>query len=72
MNPMDLKRGIDKAVAATIERAQEALKPCSTNKESPRSAPSPPTATTSATSSPNAMEKVGKEGVITVEDGQNR
>src|SRR5664280_515561 len=33
MNPMDLKRGIDKAVAATVEELKKLSKPCSTNKE---------------------------------------
>ncbi|QID17120.1 chaperonin GroEL [Nitrogeniibacter mangrovi] len=72
MNPMDLKRGIDKAVAATIEQLQGLSKPCSTSKEIAQ------VGSISANSDAdigeiiaNAMEKVGKEGVITVEDGKS-
>jgi chaperonin GroEL len=71
MNPMDLKRGIDKAVVATIEELK-ASKPCSTTKEIAQ------VGSISANSDSsigdiiaNAMEKVGKEGVITVEDGKS-
>ncbi len=70
MNPMDLKRGIDKAVAATIEDLKKFSKPCSTGKEIAQ------VGSISANSDAEigkiiaeAMEKVGKEGVITVEDG---
>ncbi|MCO6427183.1 chaperonin GroEL [Nitrosomonas communis] len=70
MNPMDLKRGIDKAVAATIEDLKKLSKPCSTSKEIAQ------VGSISANSDveigkiiAEAMEKVGKEGVITVEDG---
>jgi chaperonin GroEL len=72
MNPMDLKRGIDKAVVATIEELKKLSKPCSTNKEIAQ------VGSISANSDSsigdiiaNAMEKVGKEGVITVEDGKS-
>ncbi len=70
MNPMDLKRGIDKAVTATIEDLKKLSKPCSTSKEIAQ------VGSISANSDveigkiiAEAMEKVGKEGVITVEDG---
>jgi chaperonin GroEL len=72
MNPMDLKRGIDKAVEATIEQLRTLSKPCSDNKEIAQ------VGTISANSDESigniiaeAMEKVGKEGVITVEEGQS-
>ena len=70
MNPMDLKRGIDKAVIATVEQLKKLSKPCTTGKEIAQ------VGSISANSDPeigkiiaDAMEKVGKEGVITVEDG---
>ena len=70
MNPMDLKRGIDKAVVATVEKLKEISKPCSDNKEIAQ------VGTISANSDSlvgdiiaEAMDKVGKEGVITVEEG---
>jgi len=72
MNPMDLKRGIDKAVIMTIEQLQKLSQPCRTNKE---------IAQIGALSSNAdaavgeiialAMEKVGNEGVITIEDGKS-
>ena len=72
MNPMDLKRGIDKAVIATIEELKKLSKPCSTNKEIAQ------VGSISANSDSDigeiiarAMDKVGKEGVITVEDGKS-
>src|SRR5512142_1825448 len=72
MNPMDLKRGIDKAVAATIEELKTISKPCTTSKEIAQ------VGSISANSDADigqiiadAMEKVGKEGVITVEDGKS-
>ncbi|MBS0509632.1 MAG: chaperonin GroEL [Proteobacteria bacterium] len=72
MNPMDLKRGIDKAVVATIEELKKLSKPCSTNKEIAQ------VGSISANSDSDigdiiarAMDKVGKEGVITVEDGKS-
>ncbi|HET7635038.1 MAG TPA: chaperonin GroEL, partial [Burkholderiales bacterium] len=70
MNPMDLKRGIDRAVNSTVEELKKLSKPCSTSKEIAQ------VGSISANSDSNigeiisgAMEKVGKEGVITVEDG---
>ncbi|NCW86396.1 MAG: chaperonin GroEL, partial [Oxalobacteraceae bacterium] len=72
MNPMDLKRGIDKAVTATVEELAKIAKPCTTSKEIAQ------VGSISANSDASigeriaeAMEKVGKEGVITVEDGKS-
>jgi chaperonin GroEL len=72
MNPMDLKRGIDKAVDAVVEELKKISKPCTTSKE---------IAQVGAISAnldeqigkiiADAMDKVGKEGVITVEDGKS-
>ena len=70
MNPMDLKRGIDKAVTAAVEQLRELSKPCETDSQIAQ------VGTISANSDSNigdiiaeAMGKVGKEGVITVEEG---
>ena len=70
MNPMDLKRGIDKAVAQAVESLKELSTPCKDNNAIAQ------VGTISANSDSEigsiiaeAMEKVGKEGVITVEDG---
>ncbi|AWX14410.1 chaperonin GroEL [Mergibacter septicus] len=70
MNPMDLKRGIDKAVAATVEELKKLSVPCTDSKAIEQ------VGTISANSDSTvgkliaqAMDKVGKEGVITVEDG---
>lgn len=72
MNPMDLKRGIDKAVGATVEQLKALSKPCSDNREIAQ------VGTISANADESvgeiiaeAMEKVGKEGVITVEEGKS-
>ena len=72
MNPMDLKRGIDKAVAAAIAELKKISKPTTTNKEIAQ------VGAISANSDheigeiiSEAMDKVGKEGVITVEDGKS-
>jgi chaperonin GroEL len=72
MNPMDLKRGIDKAVLALTAELKKMSKPCTTAKEIAQ------VGSISANSDPHigqiiadAMEKVGKEGVITVEDGKS-
>src|SRR3989339_1112127 len=72
MNPMDLKRGIAKAVTALIEELKKASKPTTTSKEIAQ------VGSISANSDvsigdiiANAMDKVGKEGVITVEDGKS-
>ncbi len=70
MNPMDLKRGIDKATIAIVEQIKLLAKPCSDNKAIAQVG----TISANADSSigeiiAKAMEKVGKEGVITVEEG---
>ena len=72
MSPMDLKRGIDKAVAAAIEQLHSLSKPTTTSKEVAQ------VGAISANSDheigdiiAEAMEKVGKEGVITVDDGKS-
>jgi chaperonin GroEL len=72
MNPMDLKRGIDKAVEATVEQLRKISKPCTTNKEiSQVGAISANADTAVGEIIAQAMEKVGKEGVITIEDGKS-
>ena len=70
MNPMDLKRGIDKAVLAAVEALQSQSKPCDSSEAIAQ------VGTISANSDATvgniiaeAMDKVGKEGVITVEEG---
>jgi chaperonin GroEL len=72
MNPMDLKRGIDKAVKAAVVQLAEISKPCSDHQEIAQ------VGTVSANADDSvggiiaeAMEKVGKEGVITVEEGKS-
>jgi len=72
MNPMDLKRGIDKAVEAVVAELKKMSKPCKDSKEIAQ------VGSISANSDANigkiiadAMDKVGKEGVITVEDGKS-
>ena len=72
INPMDLKRGIDKAVACAVEELKKLSKPCTTTKEIAQ------VGSISANSDfsigqiiADAMDKVGKEGVITVEDGKS-
>ncbi len=70
MNPMDLKRGIDKAVVAAIEELKKISKPCTTTKEIAQVGSISANSDTSIGEIiATAMEKVGKEGVITVEDG---
>jgi chaperonin GroEL len=70
MNPMDLKRGIDSAVVAIVAELKKLAKPCSTRTEIAQVATvSANTDRTIGDIVANAMEKVGKEGVITVEDG---
>jgi chaperonin GroEL len=71
MNPMDLKRGIDKAVIAAVAELKALSQPCADTKAIAQ------VGTISANSDDeigqiiaNAMDKVGKEGVITVEEGQ--
>ncbi|MBZ0226303.1 MAG: chaperonin GroEL [Comamonas sp.] len=72
LNPMDLKRGIDKAVVALVEELKKASKATTTSKEIAQ------VGSISANSDESvgkiiadAMDKVGKEGVITVEDGKS-
>ncbi|RQV11888.1 chaperonin GroEL [Burkholderia cenocepacia] len=72
MNPMDLKRGIDKAVGAVLDELRKLSRPISTHKEIAQ------VGAISANSDDaigkiiaDAMEKVGKDGVITVEDGKS-
>tara|TARA_B100000035_G_scaffold51533_1_gene40092 strand:- start:4102 stop:5772 length:1671 start_codon:yes stop_codon:yes gene_type:complete len=72
MNPMDLKRGIDKAVIESVTALKEISKPCADNKEIAQ------VGSISANSDSqvgdiiaDAMDKVGKEGVITVEEGNS-
>ncbi|MBU6467710.1 MAG: chaperonin GroEL [Betaproteobacteria bacterium] len=70
MNPMDLKRGIDRAVTATIEELKKLSKPCTTSTEIAQVGSISANSDTSIGEIiSQAMEKVGKEGVITVEDG---
>ncbi len=71
MNPMDLKRGIDKAVIATVDQLRKLSKPCTDDKAIAQ------VGTISANADEaigqiiaDAMKKVGKEGVITVEEGK--
>ena len=71
MNPMDLKRGIDKAVVAAVAELKQLSQPCADSKAIAQ------VGTISANSDDEigqiiakAMDKVGKEGVITVEEGQ--
>mgnify|MGYP003372732266 FL=1 len=71
MNPMDLKRGIDKAVVATVDELRKLSKPCADDKAIAQ------VGTISANADEaigriiaDAMKKVGKEGVITVEEGK--
>ncbi|HMV06852.1 MAG TPA: TCP-1/cpn60 chaperonin family protein, partial [Accumulibacter sp.] len=67
MNPMDLKRGIDKAVVATVEELKKLSKPCSTSKEIAQvGAISANADEAIGDIIAKAMDKVGKEGVITV------
>ncbi len=72
MNPMDLKRGIDKAVAAAVDAIKEMATPCTDENAIAQ------VGTISANNDPaigkliaEAMSKVGKEGVITVEEGSS-
>jgi len=72
LNPIELKRGIDKAVASAVEELKNMSKPCTTGKAIAQ------VGSISANSDDtvgqiiaDAMDKVGKEGVITVEDGKS-
>jgi chaperonin GroEL len=72
MNPMDLKRGIDKAVIAVVEELKKISKPCTTSKEIAQvGAISANADADIGKIISDAMDKVGKEGVITVEDGKS-
>jgi len=72
MNPMDLKRGIDKAVEATVAELKKISKPCTTSKEIAQVGAISANADLSIGKIiADAMDKVGKEGVITVEDGKS-
>ena len=63
MNPMDLKRGIDKAVTATVEELKKISKPCTTSKEIAQvGSISANSDTVIGQKIAEAMEKVGKEG----------
>jgi chaperonin GroEL len=71
MNPMDLKRGIDKAVVAVVEELKKISKPTTTSKEIAQVGAISANADESIGKTiADAMDKVGKEGVITVEDGK--
>src|SRR5206468_4226346 len=71
MNPMDLKRGIDKAVIAVVDELKKLSKPCTTSKEIAQIGAISANADESIGKTiAEAMDKVGKEGVITVEDGK--
>ncbi|MDO8925920.1 MAG: chaperonin GroEL [Sideroxyarcus sp.] len=71
MNPMDLKRGIDQAVIAAVAELKKISKPCTTTKEIAQvGSISANSDTVIGEKIAAAMEKVGKEGVITIEDGQ--
>ena len=70
MNPMDLKRGIDKGVTAVVEALGSMSQPCTETKAIAQVGTiSANSDTTVGDIIADAMEKVGKEGVITVEDG---
>src|SRR3954449_8756519 len=71
MNPMDIKRGIDKAVAVAVEELKKISKPCKDSKEIAQvGAISANADAEIGKTIADAMDKVGKEGVITVEDGK--
>jgi chaperonin GroEL len=72
MNPMDLKRGIDKAVAALVDELKVMSKAITTNREIAQvGSISANSDTAIGQIIADAMEKVGKEGVITVEEGKS-
>jgi len=72
MNPMDLKRGIDKAVIAAVEHLKSNSIPCADTKAIAQVGSISANADTSIGDIiAKAMDKVGKEGVITVEEGQS-
>ncbi len=70
MNPMDLKRGIDKAICAAVEKISAAATPCEDSKAIAQvGSISANSDTAVGEIIAEAMDKVGKEGVITVEEG---
>jgi chaperonin GroEL len=72
MNPMDLKRGIDKAVESIVAELKKISKPCTTSKEIAQVGSISANADVEIGKNiAEAMDKVGKEGVITVEDGKS-
>lgn len=72
MNPMDLKRGIDKAASAVVKQVSSMATPCvDSNAISQVGTISANSDSTVGTIIAEAMEKVGKEGVITVEEGSS-
>ena len=72
MNPMDLKRGIDKAVTAVVGELKKISKPCATSKEISQVASISANADSAIGDMiAKAMEKVGKDGVITIEEGKS-
>ena len=71
-NPMDLKRGMDRAVSAAVEELKKMSKPCADDKAIAQVGTISANADESiGTIIADAMTKVGKEGVITVEEGQS-
>ena len=71
MNPMDLKRGIDKAVESAVAELHKLSKPCNTSKEIAQVGSISANSDTSVGQIiADAMDKVGKEGVITVEEAK--
>ena len=72
MNPMDLKRGIDKAVIAVVEELKKISRPCATSKEISQVASISANADSAIGDMiAKAMDRVGKEGVITIEEGKS-
>ncbi|HWM42908.1 MAG TPA: chaperonin GroEL, partial [Burkholderiales bacterium] len=72
MNPMDLKRGIDQAVVTVVAELKNISRPCASSKEVAQiGSISANLDTEVGKIIADAMEKVGKEGVITVEDGKS-
>jgi chaperonin GroEL len=72
MNPMDLKRGIDQAISATVDELRKISRPCTTNREIAQvGAISANADNTVGEIIAQAMEKVGQDGAITIEDGKS-
>src|SRR5438034_10447107 len=73
MNPMDLKRGIDKAVTAVVEELKKISRPCNSSKEVAQSGSISANLDSEAGKIiADAMEKVGKGGGVTGADGKAR